>query len=57
MRSMENKIKDTLPAEWMPQGGRLAKSNWSMLNAMVYWLNAHTPCRDLPEQFGPWKRV
>lgn len=57
MSSMENKIKDTLPAEWMPQGGRLAKSNWSMLNAMVYWLNAHTPCRDLPEQFGPWKRV
>ena len=52
-----NKIKDLLPPEQKPQGGRPAKSNREMLNAMVYWLNTGIPWRDLPERFGPWQSV
>ena len=52
-----NKIKDLLPLERKPQGGRPAKSNREMLNAMVYWLNTGIPWRDLPERFGPWQSV
>ena len=52
-----NKIKDLLPPERKPQGGRPAKSNREMLNAMVYWLSTGIPWRDLPERFGPWQSV
>ena len=52
-----NKIKDLLPPERKPQGGRPAKSNREMLNAIVYWLNTGIPWRDLPERFGPWQSV
>lgn len=52
-----NRIKDLLPAERKPQGGRPAKSNRKMLNAMVYWLNTSIPWRDLPERFEPWQSV
>ena len=52
-----NRIKDLLPPERKPQGGRPAKSNRKMLNAMVYWLNTGIPWRDLPERFGPWQSV
>lgn len=52
-----NRIKDLLPPERKPQGGRPAKSNREMLNAMVYWLNTGIPWRDLPERFGPWQSV
>ena len=34
-----------------------AKSNRTMLNAILYWLNTGIPWRDLPERFGPWKSV
>ena len=50
-------MKDLLPPERKPQGGRPAKSNREMLNAMVYWLNTGIPWRDLPERFGPWQSV
>ena len=52
-----NRIKDMLPPERKPQGGRPGKSNREMLNAMVYWLNTGVPGRDLPERFGPWQSV
>ena len=52
-----NRIKDLLPPERKPQGGRPGKSNREMLNAMVYWLNTGIPWRDLPERFGPWQSV
>ena len=52
-----NRIKDLLPPERKPQGGRPAKSNREMLNAMMYWLNTGIPRRDLPERFGPWQSV
>ena len=38
-----NRIKDLLPPERKPQGGRPAKSSREMLNAMVYWLNTGIP--------------
>lgn len=46
-----------LPPERKSQGGRPAKSNRKMLNAMVYWLNTGIPWRDMPERFGPWRNV
>ena len=52
-----NKIKDLFSPERKPQGGRPAKSNRIMLNAILYWLNTGIPWRDLPERFGPWKSV
>ena len=45
-----NRIKDMLPPERKPQGGRPGKSNREMLNAMIYWLNTGIPCRDLLER-------
>lgn len=51
-----NRVKDLLPPERKPQGGRPAKSNREMLNAMVYWLNTGIPWRDLPERFGLYSR-
>ena len=51
------RVKDLLPPERKPQGGRPGKNNREMLNAMVYWLNTGIPWRDLPERFGPWQSV
>lgn len=52
-----NKIKGLLPPERRPQGGRPAKINRDMLNAILYWLNTGIPWRDLPERYGPWQTV
>ena len=52
-----NKIKELLPPERKPQGGRPAKDNRMMLNGIIYWLNTGIPWRDLPERFGPWNSV
>lgn len=52
-----NKIKDLFPPERKPQGGRPAKSNRAMLNAILYWLNTGIPWRDLPERYGSWQTV
>lgn len=52
-----NRIKEKLPPERKPQGGRPAKNNRLMLNGIIYWLNTGIPWRDLPERFGPWKSV
>ena len=52
-----NRIKDLLPPERKPTGGRPAKSNREMHNAMVYWLKTGIPWRNLPERFGPWQSV
>jgi len=55
-----NRIKHLLPQENKgtgSKGGRPAKNNRIMLNAMMYWLNTGVPWRDLPERFGSWKSV
>lgn len=52
-----NKIKEILPPEKNPQGGRPAKDNRLMLNGIIYWLNTGIPWRDLPERFGSWSSV
>lgn len=52
-----NRIKDLLPPEKEPHGGRPGKSNRAMLNGILYWLNTGVPWRDLPERFGPWQSV
>ena len=52
-----NRIKEILPPERKPQGGRPAKNNRLMLNGIIYWLKTGIPWRDLPERFGPWKSV
>lgn len=51
------RIKNLLPPEKKPHGGRPGKSNREMLNAILYWLNTGVPWRDLPERFGPWQSV
>ena len=55
--SQWNRIKDILPPERKPQGGRPAKDNRHMINAIIYWLNTGVPWRDLPERFGSWNSV
>ena len=52
-----DRIRDLLPPERKPQGGRPAKDNRFMLNGILFWLNTGIPWRDLPERFGPWKSV
>ena len=52
-----NRIEFLLLPKKKPQGGRPGKSNREMLNAILYWLNAGIPFRDLPERFGPWQSV
>ena len=52
-----NRIKDYLPPEKKPHGGRPGKSNRLIFNAILYWLNTGIPWRDLPERFGPWQTV
>ncbi|WP_144029583.1 IS5 family transposase, partial [Paenibacillus larvae] len=51
------KIKDLLPPERKPQGGRIAKDNRMMLNAMLWVARSGAPWRDLPEHYGSWKTV
>ena len=51
------RIKSILPPERKPQGGRPAKDNRLVLNAIIYWLNTGVPWRDLPERFGSWNSV
>ena len=46
-------IKDVLPSERKPQGGRPAKNNRIMMNGIIYWLNTGVALRDLPERFEP----
>src|SRR6476620_1128127 len=50
-------LKDMLPAERKPQGGRPAKNNRHMLNAMLWMVRSGAPWRDLPEYYGPWQSV
>lgn len=52
-----NRIKDYLPPEKKPHGGRPGKSNRLIFNALLYLLNTGIPWRDLPERFGPWQTV
>jgi len=55
-----NRIEHILPPENKGKGstgGRPAKSNRIMLNAMIFWITTGIPWRDLPERFGPWKSV
>ena len=52
-----NKIKDLLPPERKAQGGRPAKDNRQMLNAMLWIARSGAPWRDLPEYYGPWQSV
>jgi len=52
-----NRIKNLLPPERKPQGGRPAKNNWEMVNAILYWLNTGILWRDLPEHYGSWQTV
>ena len=49
------KIKDLLPPERKPQGGRPAKNSRIMMNGIIYWLNTGVAWRDLPERFGSWQ--
>ncbi|MFB0843301.1 transposase [Paenibacillus oleatilyticus] len=50
-------IKDVLPVERKKQGGRPAKDNRTMLNAMLWIARTGAPWRDLPEYYGSWKSV
>ena len=52
-----NRIKNYLPPEKKPHGGRPGKSNRLIFNAILYLLNTGIPWRDLPERFGPWQTV
>lgn len=51
------KIQPILPAEYKPQGGRPAKDNRKMLNAILWITRTGSPWRDLPECYGPWQSV
>jgi transposase len=51
------KIKDLLPPEQSPGGGRRAKDNRKMFNAMLWVARSGAPWRDLPEYYGSWKSV
>lgn len=51
------KIKDLLPPERKPQGGRPPKDHRHMLNAMLWIARTGAPWRDLPEYYGSWSSV
>ena len=46
-------IADLFPSQSGP--GRRYRDHRSMVNAMMWVLNAGCPWRDLPERYGPWK--
>ncbi|MCZ8523057.1 MULTISPECIES: IS5 family transposase [Paenibacillus] len=50
-------IKDLLPAERKPQGGRPPNDHRQMLNAMLWIARTGAPWRDLPEYYGSWSTV
>jgi transposase len=50
-------IKDLLPPERKPQGGRPPKDHRKMLNAMLWVARTGAPWRDLPEYYGSWSTV
>ncbi|AQZ49332.1 hypothetical protein B5S25_22650 (plasmid) [Paenibacillus larvae subsp. pulvifaciens] len=45
------------PVKRKTQGGRPAKVNRQMLNAMLWVIGSGAPWRDLPEYYGPWQSV
>ncbi|PUA38768.1 hypothetical protein C8Z91_14355 [Paenibacillus elgii] len=49
-----NMIKDLLPSERKKQGGRPAKNNRTMLNAMLWIARTGAPWRDLPDASSAW---
>ena len=51
------RIKNLLPPEQNPNGGRRGKDNRQMFNAMLWIARSGAPWRDLPEYYGPWKSV
>lgn len=51
------KIKNLLTLERKPQGGRPAKNNREMLNAMLWVVRSGAPWRDMPDYYGPWQSV
>lgn len=51
------RLRELLPPERKAKGGRPAKDNRLIVNAIVYWLNTGIAWRDLPERFGPWNTV
>ena len=51
------RIKEYLPPEQSPGGGRRAKDNRQMFNGMLWVARSGAPWRDLPEHYGPWKSV
>ncbi|THF78464.1 transposase [Cohnella fermenti] len=51
------RLKDLLPPERKPQGGRPAIDNRKMLNGMLWVLRSGAPWRDLPEHYGSWSSV
>ena len=58
--SQYNRIEHLLPAKNKgkgSKGGRPAKDNRTMLNAMLFWLNTGIAWCDLPERFGPYQSV
>ncbi|QCT04349.1 transposase [Paenibacillus algicola] len=50
-------MKGLLPAERKAQGGRPAKDNRTMINAMLWIARSGAPWRDVPKYYGPWKSV
>ena len=52
-----NRIKNYLPPEKKPHGGRPGKSNRLIFNAILYWLNTGIPWRDSPKRFDLWQTV
>ncbi|BFH17754.1 hypothetical protein PMJ10TS2_73820 [Paenibacillus melissococcoides] len=51
------RLKDLLPPERKPQGGRPAIDNRKMFNAMLWVIRSSAPWRDLPEHYGSWSSV
>ncbi|WP_440112162.1 transposase [Paenibacillus sp. QZ-Y1] len=47
-----DQIKHLPPPERKPQGGRIAKDNRTMLNAMLWVARSGAPWRELPVHYG-----
>ncbi|THF75374.1 IS5 family transposase [Cohnella fermenti] len=50
-------LKDLLPPERKPQGGRPAIDNRHMLNGMLWVIRSGAAWRDLPDYYGPWSSI